>query len=324
MRRREFITLLGGAAIIWPVFPRAQQKATRVVGFLSSGVASKDSLEAFQSGLAQAGYTEGQNIIVEYRYAEGKFERLPAFASELLAMKVEAIIAAGAPAARVARQATTSIPIVMLAVADPVALGLVGNINRPDGNLTGLTLSASDAMGRRLGLLKEMLPKLAKVRGLWNPNNPAAAQRVTELQDAARTQAIEFSPVEARESTGLPVAFQGAVAGTTEALLVVDDPLFTTNRKLIVDLAAEHRMPAIYGFREFAEAGGLIAFGASLSDLYRRSAGFVDRILKGAKPADLPIEQPTKFELLINLKTAKALGITIPPTLHERADKVIE
>jgi putative tryptophan/tyrosine transport system substrate-binding protein len=295
-----------------------------VVGFLSSGVASKESLEAFQSGLAQAGYTEGQNIIVEYRYAEGKFERLPALASELLAMKAEAIIAAGAPAARVARQATTSIPIVMLAVADPVALGLVANINRPDGNLTGLTLSASDAMGRRLGLLKEMLPQLAKVRGLWNPNNPAAAQRVTELQDAARTQAIEFSPVEAREATGLPVAFQGAVAGTTEALLVVDDPLFTTNRKLIVDLAAEHQLPVIYGFREFAEAGGLIAFGASLSDLYRRTAGFVDRILKGAKPGDLPIEQPTKFELLINLKTAKALGITIPPTLHERADKVIE
>ena len=214
-------------------------------------------------------------------------------------------------------------PLLLILIVIAI-LGLVASMSQPGGNLTGLTISSADAMSRRLSLLKEALPSLSKVRALWNPNNLAAAQRMKELQDAARMQRLEFSAVEARDAVGLPPAFHGAVAGGTEVLLVVDDPLFTTHRKQIVDLAAQHRLPAVYGFREFAEAGGLLAFGASLSDLYRRSAEFVAKILTGTRPGDLPVEEPIKFELIINLKTARVLGLTMPPTLLALADEVIQ
>jgi putative ABC transport system substrate-binding protein len=267
---------------------------------------------------------EGQSIAIEYREAQGKYERLPDLAAELVRLKVDVIVGATVPTIQAARQATKTIPIVMTLVADPVATGLVANVARPAGNITGLSTMAPDLMGKQLELLREVLPKASRVAVLWNPANPSNALQLREAQDAARALGMRLQPLEVRDPTEFEKAFAAMTRERAGALLVLSDSTLLTQRERIADLAAKSRLPAVSGGRAHAEAGGLIAYGANIFDIWRRAATYVDRILKGAKPAEMPIEQPTKFELVINLKTAKALGLTIPQSLLGRADEVIQ
>jgi ABC-type uncharacterized transport system substrate-binding protein len=322
MDRRAF--LAGSAALL---AAEAQQtgKVARI-GFLSpaSSTTAPHVVEAFRQGLRDLGYVEGQNIVVEYRYANGKAEALPDLAAELVSLEVDVIVASGTPGPLAAKSATKTIPIVMASAGDPVRTGLVASLARPGGNVTGLSTLTPDLGGKRLQLVKELLPGVARVAVLWNAANPYTVLLVREIEAAARTLRVQIQSLEVRGPDDFQNVLPTAISGGAGALVVVDDPLTVSSRTLIVSFAAQHRLPAMYGFREFAEAGGLMAFGANLADLYRRAPVYVDKILKGAKPADLPVEQPAKFDLVINLKTAKALGLTIPPSLLARADQVIE
>jgi putative ABC transport system substrate-binding protein len=282
-------------------------------------------LDAFRQGLRELGWVEGQNIVIDYRFAEGRFDRLPDLAVELVQLKVDIIVAQPTPAAAAAKNATKTIPIVMISVGDPVGLGLIASLARPGGNVTGSSYSVGlEITGKLLELLKETVPKARRVAILSNPANPAHPLAIREVSVAARSLGVQLQLLEARGPNEFDGAFAAMAKERVGALLVVADGLFILHRARLADLAARSRLPAIYGYREHVEVGGLMSYGSSTRDLYRRSATFVDKILKGAKPADLPVEQPTKFELVINLQTAKALGLTIPPSLLGRADEVIQ
>ena len=270
------------------------------------------------------GYVEGQNIAIESRSAEGKDDRLPALAADLVRSKVDVIVAASGAATRAVQQTTRTIPIVMSLVSDPVGSGLVASLARPGGNVTGLTIMAPDLMAKQLELLKEVVPKVTRVALLQNPDNPASAAQLREAEAAARALRIQPETLEARNPQEIEGAFAAMIRKRAGALLILSAAIFFTQRRQIAELAAKGRLPSIVGTRDYPDAGGLMAYGPSLPDLERRAASFVDKVLRGAKPADLPVEQPTKFELVINLKTAKALGLTIPPSVLGRADQIIE
>jgi len=278
----------------------------------------------FTDVLHESGWIEGKNLVFEHRYAENRLDRLPELAAELIRLNVDLILALGTLAPLEAKRATASIPIVMANAGDPLGSGLVASLARPGGNVTGMSLMAPDLGGKRLELLKEIIPRLSLVAVLWNADNPYSALVFKETQTASQTLAIRIQSLEVRSENDLADAFEAARRQGPDALVAVEDPLTLSNRKLIADSAASQQLPAIYGLREFAAAGGLMSYGANLADLYRRAAAYVDKILKGAKPADLPVQQPTKFDFVINLKTAKALGLEIPPMLLARADEVIE
>jgi putative ABC transport system substrate-binding protein len=281
-------------------------------------------VKAFQDGLRQLGYIEGQNITFVIRSPEEGGKPLADLAAELVSLNVNVIVTAGPPATRAAKNATGTIPIVMATMGDPVESGFVASLARPGGNVTGLSLMAPELAGKRLQLLKEVVPRASRVAMLSNPTNPGSALTVRETEAAARVLGVQLQPLEMRAPEEIDRAFEAAIRGRASALIVVDNPLVLSHRARIVALAAKSRLPAIYGFREVVEAGGLMSYAADLSDLLRRAATYVDKILKGAKPADLPVEQPTKFEFVINLKTAKALGLTIPQAILFRADQVIQ
>ena len=322
MRRREFITLLG--AVAWPLAARGQQPDKIFkIGFIATGGVPL-YMNAFHDALQALGWIEGKNVIYEARYAENRLDRLPELVAELLRLNVDVIVAGGTPAPLAAKRATATVPIVMTAAADPLGSGLIASLARPGGNVTGLSLMSADLVEKRLELLKEVFPGLASVAVLWNADHPFSALVFKETKRAAQSLRIEVQSLEVRSPDDIDSALVTAMRQNASALIAVEDPLTTDYRHQIADFVAENRLPAIYGLRMFVDAGGLLSYGADLADLYRRAAGYVDKILKGAKPSDLPVEQPTKFELVVNLKTAKALGLTIPPTLLATADEVIE
>jgi putative ABC transport system substrate-binding protein len=324
MKRREFITLLGGAAA-WPMAARAQPSGLPVVGMLNaSSAAAATYLAGFHQGLKDAGYVEGQNIAVESRWAEGRYDRLPSLAAELVRRPVTVLVASGLPQVFAAKAATSTIPIVFLSAGDPVQLGIVASLNRPGGNITGVSYLAVEIASKRLELLLEIVPKASVIGVLENPTNPRVDLEIAELQAAARTIGRPLLVVNASSERDFDPAFATLVEGRAGALLVSGEPLFTLRREQLIALAARHAVPAIYDYREFTAAGGLLSYGFSLTDTFRLVADQVARILKGAKPADLPVVQPTKFELVINLRTAKALGLTISESFLLRADEVIE
>jgi putative tryptophan/tyrosine transport system substrate-binding protein len=327
VRRREFITLLGGAAV-WPLAAQAQQSPARpIVGVLApqSQAASARNVDAFRKGLRDLGYVEGRNITLEIRYGDGLPERLPQLAAELVALK-PAVIRAGSSAAIVAaRNATQTIPLVGATLEDPIALGLVKSIPRPGTNVTGTWLAGDDALvGKRLGLLNDVVPGVSRVAAMVNPGDATDTPLLRLLPATAHALGLELLIIEARAASELPVAFANVARDGVQALFISSGPLFSSHRREIVAMAARVRLPAIYGWREFPEAGGLVSYGPSLPDLYRQSAIMVDKILKGASPADLPVEVPTRFELVVNLKTAKALGLKISESFLLLADEVIE
>jgi len=304
-----------------------QTQTTPRIGFLQSGSLSSTAAwtEAFQQGLRELGYEEGQNIGIEYRYGEGKTERFPGLVTELVQRNVTVIVVAGATATRAATRITTRIPLVMVNVTDPVGIGLVPSLARPAGNLTGLSNLAPDLGRKRLELLKEMVPHLVRVAVLGDPSSPSHAPGWRETETAAQLLGLRLQSVEVREPRpDFAGAFAAIVKYRADALVTLSQPLIVVYRKEIVDFTATRRMPAIFHAQEFAEAGGLMSYGANVPDLYRRAAVFVDKILKGAKPADLPVERPSKFEFVINIKTAKTLGLNVPPSLLRRADRLIE
>jgi putative ABC transport system substrate-binding protein len=300
--------------------PRGKTARVGFLHFVSSPLLD----EAFQEGLRELGYVEGQNIVIEYRSADGKDERLPGLAAELVRMKVDVIVTASPPATEAAKRATSTVPIVFALSADPVAAGLVASLARPGGNITGLATISAEVVGKQLELLKRVAPKVSRVAVLQNPSNPGHALMLPQAEGAARALGVQLQVLKARTPSEIEVAFAAMRSQRADGALVLRDAVFRERRAQIVALAAKSRLPAVYGLREEAEAGGLMAYGASVPQLFRRAATYVDKILKGAKPADLPVEQPTKFELVINLKTAKALGLTIPSSLLGQADQVIQ
>ena len=320
MHRRAFLGALGVLAA--PLAARAQAGKVYRVGFLRAGQPPKTWVEAFQQGLRERGYVDGQNVVVDFRFTDGRVDELPRLAEELVRSKVDVIVASAAPPAVATKKVTTSLPIVFVSVVDPVELGLIPSLGRPGSNITGLAISSADLTGKRLELLRELVPKLRRVAVLWDRTNPTNPMQLKGAEIAASTLGIQLEPVPVRGPNDFDSGFK-AVRGA-DGLLQVDSPLFTLHRARLVGLAATSRLPAIYGYREMVEVGGLMSYGAHFADLHRRTATYVDKILKGAKPADLPVEQPTKFEMIVNLKTAKALGLTIPPSLLQRADQVIE
>jgi len=325
--RRELLAALGGAVAAWPLAARAQQaERIHTIGYLNAGAFDPISpvLTSFLNALPELGWIEGKNVVIEYRFAENRLERLPEFAAELVRLKVDVIVGIGTLAPLAAKRATTTIPIVMTAAGDPLGSGLVASLARPGGNVTGMSLMAPELGGKRLELLKELLPRLARVAVLWNAANPYAALVFKETQTAGRALGIEVQSLEVRSPDDFNGAFETVRREHPDALITVEDPLSFNHRKLIADFAAGQLLPTLHGFKEDVAAGALMSYGANLADLSRRAAGYVDKILRGAKPADLPVQQPTKFDLVINLTTAKALGLDVPPTLLARADEVIE
>jgi putative tryptophan/tyrosine transport system substrate-binding protein len=327
MERRRFIEVIAGGLLAAPLTAEAQPAAkVPRIGFLGNSTATLEAnlVGPFREGLRELGYVEGRNILIEYRWAEGKNERLPALIAELIAVKVDVIVTAGTPAALAVKKATTSIPLVMAAVGDPIGVGLVASLARPGGNVTGLSAIAPELEGKRLELLREVVPKLSHIAVLWNPDNPFLAGSLKETRAAAQVLGIKVQLLGVRTAEEFPAAFAAILKERPGALLVLADRIFLHNRARIVDFEAKRRLPGVYPYRELVEAGGLMSFGPSYAGMHRRAAYYVDKILKGAKPGDLPVEQPTKFELVINLKTAKALGLTIPPSVLGRADEVIQ
>jgi putative ABC transport system substrate-binding protein len=328
MERRVFISSLAGGLLAAPLAASAQPagKVPRI-GYLALNPAANPHLhEAFRQGLRDLGYVEGRNVVIEYRDAEGKPERLPALAAELVALKVDVLVAQPTVAALAAKQATRTLPIVF-PVAEPVTSGLVTSLARPGGNITGLSILAPEIVGKGLELLKQAVPGVSRVAVLWDPGafpERTAKDMLKEVEVAARKLGVRLQFIEARGPDDLGKAFSDMTRARAGALTVLAGSMFFSERRRLVDMAAKNRLPAVYQWREGVDAGGLMAYGASVPDLFRRAATYVDKILKGAKPGDLPVEQPTKFELVINLKTAKALGLTIPPSLLQRADQVIE
>ena len=328
MDRRTFLFVFSLGTLSAPLAADAQPtgKVYRI-GYLAAGsaIASQLPVEAFREGLRELGLVEGQNIVIDYRFAEGRFDRLPELAAELVLLRVDVIMAGPTPPAVAAQNATGTIPIVVAGVGDPVELGLIASLARPGGNVTGLSFSVGmDIFGKGLELLREAVPKLRRVAILSNPVNPSHALAITNVKAAAGSLGVQLQLLEAREPNDFDGAFAAMAKERVDALLVVADGMFILHRAPLADLAAKNRVPSMHGVRENVEAGGLMSYGPSTVAAWRRAAFFVDRILKGAKPADLPVEQPTKFELVINLKTAKALGLTVPATLLARADEVIE
>jgi putative tryptophan/tyrosine transport system substrate-binding protein len=326
MKRREFITLIGGAAVAWPLAARAQETKVPRIGFLGNSTAALETnlIGPFRDGLRALGYEEGRNIVIEYRWAEGNYERFPSLVAELLASKVDVLVTAGTPASLAIKRATTSVPVVMIAVGDPVGTGLVPSLAQPGGNLTGQSAIAPDLEGKRLELLREVLPKLSHVGMFINSVNPLHTTSLQQARAAAQALRITLQVLDVRASEDLDAAFAAILKERPEALLILADRVFLHNRTSMMDFAAQRRLPNVNAYRELVEAGGLMSFGPSYEEMHRRAATYVDKILKGAKPADLPIEQPTKFTLVVNVKSAKAIGINLPPTLLARADEVIE
>ena len=327
MKRRKFLGVLGGAAAAWPLAVRAQQPAMPVIGFLGIAAPAEWAhfVAAFRQGLRDAGYEDGRNVAIEFRWAEGQGSRLPELAADLAGRQVSVIVpSTGIAAARAARAASASIPIVFVIGSDPVALGLVASLNRPGGNTTGVSFLLNVLAAKRVGLLRDLVPTVATIGLLVNPDNPNAKADTAAAQEAARTFGQQTHVAHARTERELDAAFASLVQQHVAALFVASDPMFVSRRDRLVELAASHALPAIYDRRELAAAGGLVSYGANFAEAHRLVGVYAGRILKGEKPADLPILQPTKFELVINLKTAKALGIEVPSKLLFTADEVIE
>jgi len=326
MKRRAFIALLGGTAAAWPLAARAQQSAKLpIIGFLvgASRSATSQWIAAFVQRLRELGWTEGRTVTIEYRWADGENERAAEIAAEFVRLKVDVIVTGGTPAVVAAKHATSTVPIVFAAAGDPVASNLVASLARPGGNVTGLSLQQTDLASKRLELLRKLVPNLTRLAIMAHVGSPGAMLEMGEAKATARTLGVAVDTFEIRGPEDIGAAFE-TLKGRADALYVCGDPLLTTNRIRIITWAMSLRLPTIYNFREYVESGGLISYGPNLPDLYRRAADYVDKILRGAKPGDIPVEQPTKFDLIINLTTAKALGLTIPEPFLLRADEVIE
>ena len=327
MRRREFISLIGGVAATWPLGARAQQPVLPVVGFLNSASPHlwANYVAGFRTGLKETGYLDGENVTIEFRWAEGHYDRLPGMAADLVRRKVAVLVATGgSPSAMAAKAATSTIPIVFTSGIDPIQRGIVTSLNRPGGNLTGVNLFANVLDGKRLGLLRALVPGVQLIAVLFNPNRPDHMNEVRDVQEAARVMGQQIHLVLASNESGINAAFATAAQLHAGAMLVGSDPFFNSQRDKIIALAARHSIPAIYEQREFSLAGGLMSYGTNLTDAYRQVGVYVGRILKGEKPGELPVVQATKFEFVINLNTAKALGIEVPPNLSAEADEIIE
>jgi putative ABC transport system substrate-binding protein len=326
-KRREFITLLSGAAAAWPLAARAQQAAMPVIGFLhpTSPDAFPDRLRGFRQGLKETGYVEGENVMITYRFAENEIDRLPAMAGELVSSGVAVIAAANSPPALAAKAATTTIPIIFIAPEDPVRLGLVPSLARPGGNLSGINLLSGELAAKRLELLRELVPGTARVAVLVNQANPSTTETtLRDVEAAARAMGLQIQVLKASTSREIDAAFAMLARERSNTFFVGNDPFFTSRRVQLAILAAHHSIPSTYGTREIAEVGGLMSYGANIPDGWRQAGAYVGRILKGAKPADLPVVQSTKFELVINAQTARTLGLAVPPSLLSVADEVIE
>jgi putative tryptophan/tyrosine transport system substrate-binding protein len=327
MRRREFITLVGFSAIAWPTGVWAQQtsKVWRV-GMLetTSETLNAPNLNAFRRGLQELGYVEGQNLIIEYRSGEGRIERFSELAAELVRLKVDILVTRGTPAALAAKNTTTTIPIVMAAIGEPVGTGMVGSLARPGGNVTGLSAFVNELVAKRIEIMREIVPKVSRMAMIDNMGNASVPAAWDEMKRATLALGIQPLLYDVREPGDIGAAFDAAVAQHVDAITVSNDSVFITSRLRVVELAAKHHLPAIYATREFVDAGGFLSYAAHYPDLYRRAASYVDKIFRGAKAGDLPVEQPTKLELVINIKTAKALGLEVPFHLQQRADEMIE
>jgi putative ABC transport system substrate-binding protein len=326
MRRRKFIKLIGGAAVAWPLVARAQQPATPVIGFLNgaSPVGYAPMVAAFQQGLKEAGYVEGQNVAIIYRWADGQYDQLPALAGDLVTRQVSVIAATSTPANLVAKAATGTIPIVFTTGSDPVQLGLVASLNRPGGNVTGVTQLTGEVAPKRVELAHELAPTATVIGLLVNPGSPIAEVLTKASQEAATTLGVQLEVLHASSEAGIDDAFATFHQKRISALIIGTDAYFSGHAELFAALAIRHRLPVIYEYRPFVAAGGLISYGGSVTESYRLAGVYTGRILKGEKPAELPVQQATKVELFINLKTAKAFGLTLPPSLIARADEVIE
>jgi putative ABC transport system substrate-binding protein len=326
VRRREFISLLGGAAATWPLGARAQQRGkVATIGFLGPATPSVAGklVAAFVNRLRDLGWVEGRNLTIEYRWAEGQNDRYAEIASEFVALNVDLIVTWGSAPVLAAKQATGVIPIVFAAQMDPISVGVVRSLSRPGGNITGLSLQQTDTTGKRLELLREVVTNLRRLAIMGNVGTPGVVLEMAEMARTARALGVDITTLEVRSAENIVPAIE-SIKGRADALYIATDPLVLSNRTQITALSTEAGLPTIYGSREYVEAGGFMSYGPNYSDLFRRAAELADKILRGAKPADLPVEQPTKFDLVINLKTAKTLGLTVPPTLLARADEVIE
>ena len=322
MRRRDFIKVIGGGAVAWPLVASAQQRLTKVprIGIIDNA----PIWDHFRQGLSELGYVEGRDVVIEYRSGQGQPDQLAAAVSQLASLPVDVIVTSGSAATQAAKEGTTTIPIVMIAIGDPVRAGLVHGLARPGGNITGNTILGTEMAAKRVQLLKEFIPRVSRVAFLWNPNNPSHLAYLDEWRAVAPTMGVEPLFVELARSDQLEPVFADMMQKGPDALSMTADPFHLSHVGWIIDFVAKNRLPTMFVVKENAVAGGLISYGPSLTDLYRRAAEYVHKILQGTKPADLPVEQPVKFELDINLKSAKALGLTVPPTLLATADEVIE